>query len=73
MKRYLHLLTISILVFNLIACDPDDQDQTKSYNVSMGAGYANDIYFSLANGVVSTPNRTEWDLAFYTNARSSSI
>ena len=39
----------------------------------MGTGYATDIYYSLANGIVSTPNRTEWDIAFYTNSRKSTI
>lgn len=42
-------------------------------SISVGPGYANDVYYSLANGVVSTPSRTEWDIAFYTNPMSSTI
>jgi|GEM_PF-6349504 hypothetical protein len=45
----------------------------KTDSVSMGVRYANDIYYSLKNGVVSTPSRTEWDIAFYTNPQTSTI
>lgn len=41
--------------------------------VNMGAGYANDVFYSLANGVVKTESRANWDLAFYTNRWSAGI
>lgn len=42
-------------------------------SISMGAGYANDIYYSLENGEIKTSSRDDWDLAFSTNPMSSTI
>ncbi len=39
----------------------------------MGAGYANEIYYSLENGVVGSVSRSSWDIAFSTNPMSSTI
>lgn len=72
MKKLIYLF---ILAVALIACNKDDDNNTENMiqDVSMGASYANDVYYSLANGVVSTPLNAEWDLAFYTNPMSSTI
>jgi hypothetical protein len=45
----------------------------KSEAISYSAGYANDIYYSLKNGVIATPTRASWDIAFSVSTRSSSI
>ena len=42
-------------------------------NVSVGAGYADEVYFSLKNGVVKTVPRNTWDIAFYTQSFSAAI
>jgi len=42
-------------------------------NVSVGAGYANDVYYSLANGVVKTEPRNNWHIAFTTKIVDASI
>jgi hypothetical protein len=39
----------------------------------MGAGYANDIYFSMNIGVTKESPRASWDIAFKTNAYSASV
>lgn len=39
-------------------------------SVSTGAGFVNDVYYSLANGEVATPVRAGWDLAFSISASS---
>jgi len=39
----------------------------------MGNGYANDVYFSMAQGVTKTSPRNTWDIAFKANAFSASI
>lgn len=38
--------------------------QTTVENLSMGAGYTNDLYYSLENGVVKTTIRNDWHIAF---------
>ncbi len=40
---------------------------------TMGAGYANDVFYSLKNGVAGTAPRTNWDIAFSTIKLGSSI
>jgi len=42
-------------------------------SVAMGSAYANEIYYSMSNGQVSSHPRNTWDLAFRTFAFSSSI
>jgi hypothetical protein len=41
--------------------------------VITGAGYANDVYYSLEYGVQDTVPRNNWDIAFTSNSFSSSI
>ncbi|MBW6490964.1 MAG: T9SS type A sorting domain-containing protein [Lentimicrobium sp.] len=43
------------------------------YSVSMGNQYANEVFFSLTDGVVKVSPRNSWDIAFYTNAFSAGI
>lgn len=45
----------------------------KGDSLVSGAGYANDIYYSMANGIVKVVDRKNWDLAFATTPRSASI
>ncbi len=74
MKK-IFLLAISASL--LMACekeDPIDNGPTQeTIELSAGAGYATDIYYSFKNGTVKESDRTSWDLAFYTNPMSSSI
>lgn len=41
--------------------------------VSMGAGYANDVFYSLDSGIVKIETRANWEIAFYTNRWSAGI
>lgn len=42
-------------------------------SVSMGAGYANDVWYSFENGIVETAERNTWDIGFYTSRWSAGI
>lgn len=42
-------------------------------NISVGASYANDVYFSFDNGVVGTVARDNWHIAFTTKIVDASI
>ncbi len=46
---------------------------TVNDTITMGPGYANDVFYSLENGVVKTEPRNNWDIAFYTNPWSAGI
>ena len=45
----------------------------KTDQVSVGAGYANDVYYSLATGEVKTEPRNNWHIAFTTKIVGASI
>jgi hypothetical protein len=68
---------ILLLVFGFISCnksEDDDKVTTLNDSLSMGAGYASDIYYSFSNGIVgSAVPRNNWDIGFKSNPRSSSV
>jgi hypothetical protein len=68
MKRILSILVIIIVLSasSLLANPVND-------TVSMGAGYANDVFYSMQSGVVKTEPRNNWDIAFYTTRWSAGI
>lgn len=45
--------------------------QTIKGEVAMGAGYANDVYYGLANQSTQAVNRSDWDIAFYRKSNMS--
>ncbi len=45
----------------------------KTDSIVMSAGYANEVYYSMPNGIVQTSSHFTWDIAFRTAKRSSSI
>ncbi|MDX5447205.1 MAG: T9SS type A sorting domain-containing protein [Bacteroidota bacterium] len=47
--------------------------QVQKVTVSTGAGYANEVFYSMANGVVKSEPVNNWHLAFTTNMMSASI
>jgi len=73
MKNIIYLL---LAVFLINACDETSvEDPLISYadSISMGAGYANDVYYSLENGTIGTASRSGWDIAFSTDPMSSTV
>lgn len=74
MKNLLYLL---LAFFLLSSCNKNNEeivpDLTASDSISMGAGYTNDVYYSLKNGIVGTAARSNWDIAFSTDPMSSTI
>ena len=65
MKRTLLLSIIALLAVGLMA-----QVQKE---VITGEGYANDVYYSLENGTVTTVARNNWDLGFIAQVMSVSV
>jgi hypothetical protein len=47
--------------------------QAQSVTVTVGAGYANDVFYSFENGTVATVDRANWDIGFNTSPFSISI
>lgn len=70
MKTF-NALVISLIIL-LFLTNQHIQAQEEQ-NVSMGAGYVDEVFFSLKNGIVKTAPRNTWDIAFYTQAFSAGI
>jgi len=65
MKKSLLLVIIAVISLGTLA-----QEQKE---VITGADYANDVYYSLENGSVTTVDRDNWDIAFITKQMSVSV
>lgn len=73
MKNLIYLL-LGILI--LSSCDETtdpDPEINLADSISMGAGYAEEVYYSLENGIVKTAARSGWDIAFSTGPMTSTV
>ncbi|MBZ0243866.1 MAG: T9SS type A sorting domain-containing protein, partial [Bacteroidales bacterium] len=68
MMKFNYLLLLSFVLTSSFAFSNAEAD-----SVSMGEGYANDVFYSLENGVVATAERANWDIGFYTTKWSAGI
>ena len=57
MKKIITILSAVFFAFNA-------NSQVEQDTLTMGAFYANQVYYSLDNGEVATVSNTNWDLAF---------
>jgi predicted lipoprotein with Yx(FWY)xxD motif len=75
MKKINTILSVSIAVLSVAASvfSANAQSVMKSDSIVMSPGYANEVYYSMANGIVRISARATWDIAFRTMKRSSSI
>ena len=64
-KLKLYLLTVCVFAISITA-------QSQNF-ITMGSGYANDIYYKISEGIVGVVDRVEWDLGFYTSPESFGI
>jgi hypothetical protein len=71
----MRVILVSLLVLGFISCNKSEDETVVSSNdsIAMGPAYANDIYYSFSKGIISTAPRNNWDIAFKTSPRSSSI
>ncbi|MHC1774981.1 MAG: T9SS type A sorting domain-containing protein [Lentimicrobium sp.] len=67
-------LTISLISFVLLVVFNFNRLQAQTPgSIEMGPQYADEVFYSLTNGVIKTSPRSLWDIAFYTNAFSAGI
>ncbi|MEZ5083046.1 MAG: hypothetical protein R2750_06320 [Bacteroidales bacterium] len=71
MKNVYYFVLVTLFFTSLISSKAIGQMQQDS--VEMGPGYANDIYYSMQDGFISSVDRKNWDLGFYTSAWSAGI
>ena len=51
------------LFYLLVACGASIAHGQQNIQLSMGPGYANDIFYSMNKGIVKTEPNTNWDLS----------
>ncbi|MAR40387.1 MAG: hypothetical protein CMD22_07040 [Flavobacteriales bacterium] len=64
MKKYILFILIYITSFNI---------QSQNQSISMNSGYDNQIFYSMQNGEMVNIQNDNWDIAFSTDAFSSTI
>jgi hypothetical protein len=67
MKRALQILLLSIGLPSLLYA------QAVAVQVEIGAGYANQAYYSLSNGEIGQVEKADWDIAFEASGFGSGI
>ncbi len=76
MKRIKYLFIAGMIIIILNSCSKTTNSvslQTQSVAISLGPGYASDIYYSLQDGMMTTVPRNNWDLAFSVSPREAAI
>ncbi len=82
MNKLITIILLSLVLVTFFSCSKDNEDPQvnnppvvvkKNDSVTLGANYANEVYYSLASGVVQVSPRATWDIAFRTMKRSSSV
>ncbi len=62
-----------VMIFTITTCFTNANVLLETDSVSMGFGYANDVYYSFENGEIQSVERTNWDIGFYTLTWSAGI
>lgn len=76
MKRINYLIIVGMFLILLNSCDKSTDSvtlETKSAAISLGAGYANEVYYRLSDGMITSVPRNNWDLGFSVSPREAAI
>jgi hypothetical protein len=74
MKKISYLIFVVVLLIGLNSCEKKSNSLViKSETLSLGAGYTNDIYYRLSDGLTTPVARANWDIAFSVSPREASI
>ena len=72
-KNILNTLFISFILVGFSGYASTNQSNGTPDSVIMGQGYANDVYYSFENGIVSAVPRANWDIGIHTSVWSATI
>jgi hypothetical protein len=75
MKNPFYLILAVLVISGISSCKKDTTAElvTRSESLSLGAGYTNDIYYRLSDGLVTTVPRSNWDIGFSVSPREAAI
>ena len=67
---------VGMFLILMNSCDKSTETvtlETKSATISLGAGYANEIYYRLSDGLMTSVPRNNWDIGFSVSPREAAI
>jgi hypothetical protein len=76
MKKVQYLIIVGLLVIFLNSCTKSSDSVslvTRSESVTLSSGYANDIYYRMSDGLMTSVPRANWDIAFCVAPREAAI
>ena len=74
MKKICYFILAGLLIAGINSCKKDSNSLvTRSETVSLGAGYTNDIFYRLSDGLITPVPRSNWDIAFSVSPREAAI
>jgi hypothetical protein len=76
MRRFSYLIIAGMFLVIMNGCTKSTDSTnlvTKTATVSLGAGYANEVYYRLSDGLTTAVPRNNWDIAFSVDAREAAI
>ena len=76
MKRFSYLIIAGMFLIIMNGCTKSTNSTTlatKTATISLGAGYANEVYYKLSDGTSTSVPRNNWDIAFVVFPREASI
>ncbi len=74
MKKTGILILTVIIMLSAFSCEKDSESlTTRSETLSLNAGYENDLYYRLSDGLTTPVARASWDIAFSVAAREAAI
>ena len=75
MKKFIYFVLAGLSILGINSCNKDSQTQlvTRSETLSLGAGYSNDIFYRLSDGLVTSVPRSNWDIALSVSPREAAI
>jgi hypothetical protein len=75
MKKIYGLILAALCILGINSCKKDSASQLviRSETISLGANYANDIFYRLSDGLVTSAPRSNWDIGFSVSPREAAI
>lgn len=73
MKQFYQITLVIVFAITANFANANFLLEAEQDSVSLGSGYANDVYYSFENGAVHSVERTNWEIGFYTLTWSAGV
>ena len=73
MRQFYQIALVIVFTITANFTNANFYTEAEQDSVSLGAGYANDVYYSFENGEIHSVERTNWEIGFYTSPWSAGV